>query len=437
MLNTLQSNLAKFDIDSRDKVLLALSGGLDSVVLLHALVSLGFEPEVVHCNFKLRGKAADEDEQFCKALARRYNLIFHQRSFATQAYAEEKGLSIQMAARELRYGFFEELDTEYQYRAILTAHHADDQIETVLFKLARGSALAAVAGIREKRQKYLRPLLNLLREELEAFAKDQELQWREDLSNADTKYLRNAYRHKLLPLWQEIQADLKPKILESSRLLREQDTALEELLSEKLNQYLKVEAKVEWLDIEKISGRAYFPQLLYQWLHTKGDWDWKAVNFLYTRKIGRYTENERYLLYHGRQGYELHLKQPTHSVDLEITAETRELDTPIQADLCYLSHTNFKIDARPEHHYLDADLLKFPLKIRNWQEGDRFQPLGMSGTKKVSDYLIDIKMPLPEKSKQLVLESDGEIVALLGHRIDHRFRITNSTKTIYFVRLKK
>lgn len=437
MLEKIQESLAAFEVDSRDSVLLAISGGLDSLVLLHALLELGFQPQLAHVNFKLRGAAADEDQLFCERLAKQHQLEFHLATFNTQAYADEHHLSIQMAARELRYGFFDELDAQNNFRAILTAHHGDDQIETVLFKLARGSGLTAIAGIRAQRQKFLRPMLGLLRTDLESFAKARHLAWREDASNADTKYLRNAYRHRLIPLWEEIQPDLKTKILESSRLLREQDQALQALLEEQLAQYLKIEDGVESLHWSRICRKAYFKQVLYHWLAPKGNWDWQAVNNLWQARKGRYTEIETLRLYQGEEYFELRPREEVTNVTLEIKADTTKIAKPINIEFQFLEAEKVKISGDPDLHYLAAEELQFPLKLRTWRDGDRFQPLGMSGTKKVSDYWIDQKIPMAEKSKQLVLESNGEIVALIGHRINHRFRVRNSTKTIYFVRLKK
>ncbi|WP_421750414.1 tRNA lysidine(34) synthetase TilS [Croceimicrobium sp.] len=436
MLDTLQAALAKYDIDSRDKLLLAISGGLDSVVLLHALLELGFQAELAHCNFGLRGEASEEDAQFCQRLAQQHDLPIHIKKCETETYAQEKGLSIQMAARDLRYAFFEELDLLGNYRAILTAHHGDDQLETMIFKLARGSALEAVAGIREKRQKYLRPMLGILRNEIEAFAKERKLTWREDASNAETKYLRNAYRHRLIPLWEEIQPDLKGKMLLSSRLLREQSEALDELLEEKLSQALVREEDWERLNYDSMVDKAWFGQLLYKWLSPKGRWDWPAVHHLWQSRKGRYTENEAYRLYQGEACYELRKQSSSQSVNLKIATDDSQIDNPIQLDFEVLPREKVKLDGLREHHFLDYEALEFPLILRNWRDGDRFQPLGMSGTKKLSDYWIDQKMPMAEKDSQLVLESAGEIVALIGHRIDHRFRVRNSTKTIYFVRLK-
>lgn len=436
MLDTLKAALAKYDIDSRDKLLLAISGGLDSVVLLQALLELGFQPELAHCNFGLRGEESEADTDFCQRLARQHGLAIHIKKCETETYAQENGLSIQMAARDLRYAFFEELDLLGNYRAILTAHHGDDQLETMIFKMARGSALEAVAGIREKREKYLRPMLGILRHEIEAFAQERNLAWREDASNAETKYLRNAYRHRLIPLWEEIQPDLKSKMLLSSRLLREQSDALDELLEEKLSEALIQEEGWERLNYYSIVDKAWFGQLLYKWLSPKGKWDWPAVRHLWQSRKGRYTENEDYRLYHGESCYELRKQSSSPVVSLELFEGDSEIEKPILMDMQVLPREKVKLDGLRGHHFLDYEALEFPLILRNWRDGDRFQPLGMSGTKKLSDYWIDQKMPMAEKEGQLVLESAGEIVALIGHRIDHRFRVRNSTKTIYFVRLK-
>lgn len=437
MLEIIRNSFKKHQIDSRDRLLLAISGGIDSTALLFALLELGFEPELAHLNFQLRGDASQADEEFCRNLARHYKLKFHLARHDTKAYAEKHKLSLQMAARNLRYAFFESLDEQNNYRAILTAHHADDQLETMIFKLARGSALESIAGIREKRQKFFRPMLGLFRSDIEGFMKERKLPWREDRSNAETKYLRNAYRHRLLPLWEDIQADLKTKMLESGRLLREQSDALNLLLHEKLQEVLRIDSELEFLDYQSVCHKDYFSQLLHYWLAPKGWWDWTAANHLWRSRKGRYLENEDYQLFHTGNSYELRPRKDYPEVSISIEKEQSTLDWPLLLNFSFHQRTELKIDGRPEHLFIDADALEFPLLLRSWKEGDRFQPLGMSGSKKLSDYWIDIKMPTAEKARQLVLESAGEIVGLMGHRIDHRFRVKNSTKTIYFVRLKK
>lgn len=436
MLEIIEKALADHDVDSRDKVLLALSGGLDSCVLLKILLDLGYEPHLAHANYQLR-EEAKEDEQFCRNLARQHGLVFHTEVFATQAFAEEQKLSIQMAARELRYDFFERLDEKEGYRAILTAHHGDDNLETILFKLARGSALEAIAGIRPQRGKFLRPMLRVYRKDILQFAQDHALQWHEDASNAETKYLRNAYRHRLIPLWEEIQADLKPKMNVSSRLLRQQSDALESLLKEKLTQILKREQEIDRFYFESVFDQAYFLSLLYKWLQPYGEWDWSALMKLWKSKKGQYTENHEYRIYLGEGFYELRPQQESPDLEILITADQRSIEQHPALEMDFYEREAIAIDGKSEHLFLDADLLDFPITLRNWRPGDRFQPLGMSGRKKLSDYWIDIKLPMAEKAHQYVLEKNSEIIAVLGHRIDHRYRITNSTKTVYFVRLKK
>lgn len=435
MLEIIEKALAEYDVDSRDKVLLTISGGLDSCVLLQVLLELGYEPHLAHANFKLR-EEADADEQFCRNLARQHGLPFHTEQYDTQRFADENRFSIQMAARELRYDFFERLDQQENYRAILTAHHADDNLETIIFKLARGSALESIAGIRPKRGKILRPMIKVYRQDIHDFAKGRDLPWREDQSNAETKYLRNAYRHRLLPLWEEIQADLKPKMMVSSRLLRMQSEALEALLEEKLSLVLRQEDGVDRFYFDSVLNQAYFLSLLYKWLQPYGEWDWSALQSLWNSKKGRFTENRDYRVYLGESCYELRKQQEVPDLEIQISKDQSQHEQHPSFDMAFYKRSEIKIDGKPEHIYLDADLLEFPLTLRNWRAGDRFQPLGMSGSKKLSDYWIDIKLPMAEKAHQYVLEQNGEIIAVLGHRIDHRYRITNSTKTVYFVRLK-
>ncbi len=424
-------------IDSRDRLLIAFSGGVDSRVLLELMLELGFKPDLAHCNFMLRTEASEEDEQFCRDLASSRNLVLHVKRFDTKAFAEKHNLSTQMAARELRYQYFEALSEKYDYRAVLTAHHADDQIETVLFKLARGTGLKAIAGINPQRGIFLRPLLNIFKSDILAFAEKKGLSWREDLSNQEDKYLRNSYRLKLIPKWQEIQPNFKEKVLHSSRLLQEQNLSLNSLLDEKLNLNLTRVGVEEQLHYSTLKDRDYWHQLLFRWLDMKGIWDWAAVKKLAEAKKGRYTFNDDWVLSQDNGFLRLSPKQETKSVDDAITADSEYYQGPgFNLLIEKITTEDLNISGSAHDHYLDLAKLKFPLRIRNWKEGDRFQPLGMKGHKKISDYLIDQKTPLHQKAKKMVLESDGKIVALIGERIDHRFRVNNSTKTIYFVRLR-
>ncbi len=437
MLEKVQSKLRHWDIDSRDKVLLAFSGGLDSRCLLEILLSLGYEVEIVHCNFQLRGEASDQDEVFCRELAQVKGIKAHFARFDTTDHALKHGLSTQMAARNLRYDFFAKLHKQAAYRAIFTAHHADDQIETVLFKLARGTGLEAISGIPDRRGIYYRPLLEVYRSELEAYAQQMNLVWREDLSNQVDKYLRNTYRLKLIPYWQKIQANFKEKVLHSSYILKEQSDSLGALLDEKLATYLQKEDDEERLYYSELKNKAYWNQLLFRWLEDKGKWDWAAVNELANRKKGRYTYNEDWLISQDNGFLRISKQSQTVPVDVEIKAQDRSVKLEhLELQIKLIQAEDWQLDPRPENHYLDFDQLQFPLRLRNWREGDHFRPLGMSGKKKVSDYLIDQKTPIQAKARQMVIESTDNIVALLGERIDDRYKVKNSTKTIYFVRLR-
>lgn len=437
MHNRIQARLSSWEIDSRDKVLLAFSGGLDSRCLLELLLELGFQPELAHCNFKLRGEAADKDEQFCRDLASSKGLKIHVKSFKTESYAQTEKLSIQMAARELRYRFFASLMESEGYRAVLTAHHADDQIETMLFKLARGSALEGVTGIPAQRGFYHRPLLDIYRSELEDYAQSKNLHWREDLSNQDDKYLRNAYRLHLIPKWENLQANLKGKLLRSSELLKEQNQSLNSLLQEKLEQFLQKSDDEELIEFEKLCDKEYWNQLLFYWLSPKGAWDWAAVQNLAFTKKGRYVICDQWILSREQRFLKLAPLKEASKIEVQIEDNTGELEgLGFHLEMGLIPKSDWVLDPSPSMHYFDYDKLQFPLQLRNWQEGDRFQPLGMSGKKKVSDYLIDQKISIQAKAAKMVLCSQENIIALLGERIDHRFRVQNSSKTIYFVRLR-
>lgn len=436
MHSLLLQKFQTWNIDSRDRLLIAFSGGLDSRVLLELVLELGFQVAIAHCNFKLRGANSDMDEQFCRDLSVSKGIEGHFTSFDTKNYAEKKGLSTQMAARELRYEFFEKLQKELDYKAVLTAHHADDQIETMLFKLARGTALDGVSGIPDSRGIFKRPLLGLYRKELESYAKEHQLTWREDESNQEDKYLRNAYRLQLIPAWERIQSDFKEKALKSGELLKEQNASLKALLSEKLDKHLKKEGEEEHLHYQDLFKQAYWFQLIYFWLEGKGNWDWSAVRNLAFTKKGRYTLTENYILAQDNGFLRLSPKKEYSQVEQFIHATDKLVNGPtFSLEIKKIPSSERQIKPAAENHYFDFEKLEFPLKIRNWQEGDKFQPLGMSGTKKVSDYLIDRKIPRHAKAEKMVLVSNGKIIALLGERIDHKYRVQNSSKTIYFVRL--
>jgi len=431
MIEKLAALLPKLDLKKTDSLLVAFSGGLDSTVLCSALIELGYSVSLAHVNFQLRGQASQGDAEFCENFAQQHQLPFYLRSCETERIVQEQKLSIQEAARELRYSFFKELQAKHKFTAVLTAHHADDNLETFLINFTRRGGLKGLKGIPQKREFYLRPLLGLTRNELENYAHTKGISWREDASNESGKYQRNKYRLKLIPQWKEIDSDLIAKASSSMALLQEQSAAFDQLLQEKLEKHREINTPDESLNIISLKEKSYWSSLLRFWLEAKGNWDYYSLADLWQSERGKSLENDHYRLFHENGIYHLQPKKIAEKQEsVEISALTERSS---KLHFQQIALNKFPDNPHPQDAYLDFDKLKFPLLLRLWRTGDRFKPLGLSGTKKISDFLNDIKISGPAKKQQYVLCAGNEIVWLVGYRIDHRYRVTNSTKTIYFV----
>ena len=400
------------------KYILALSGGIDSMVLADMLLQSKAVFVVAHCNFHLRGEESDGDEQFVRDYASRNGLTIYVKQFDTLDYAKEQGISIEMAARDMRYAWFEELRQQLGYDYIAVAHHADDQLETFFINLLRGAGIRGLKGMQPVNGYIIRPLLDVSRAEIQQYAEEHHLQWREDHTNAETLYLRNKIRHELLPVIDNISKEGRASVLKSMSHLASENELYRELVKEKLSQMV---------------APHHFPlstfhfQLLFEWLRDYG-FNTDQVHFIHEA------------LNNGQPGTSFF--SPTHRVTierdgLELTEICKKSD--ISVELSYQKtekDTNFEIDKSPEVAQLDYDKLTFPLQLRNWQAGDRFHPLGMKGSKLLSDFFVDQKMTTRQKEECHVLTTtDGQIVWVVGRRIDDRFKVTDKTKTILIVRM--
>lgn len=438
MLEQFLNHIEKHKLCSgQDRVLLAVSGGLDSMVMLDLFVKAGFNAGVAHCNFQLRGIDSDEDEHFVREKATALRLPVYSTRFDTKGYSAQHGVSTQMAARELRYKWFDDLLTREKYNCLATAHHANDAIETSLLNWAKGNAFNS--GIPVKNKRVIRPLLFATRAELEAYATQHGILWREDTSNATTDYERNFIRHRVLPLLREINPSLEQTVL---RGWAKQAGSLE--LAEENFQRWKaafITQKGHNLVIPKLAFNAYTNKasLLWHLIHHLG------FHFDVCERIVETLNGEPGKKFEG-DGFELIVDRDA----LILTATVPEWgEAIIQQDQqeVQLGSWNLKLErialkeARsllakklPENvALLDADLLSFPLHWRQWKAGDSLVPLGMNQQKKVSDLLIDEKVSRADKSRVTVLLSTGEIVWVVGHRIDNRFKITDKTR--YVLRL--
>ena len=413
-----------------EKVLLAVSGGIDSMVMTHLFLRCGFDFGIAHCNFNLRGEESDGDEIFVENYAGNHGIPFFSKRFDTEEYASSRGLSIQMAARELRYTWFEEILRENQYNVLSLAHNLNDNIETFLINMVRGSGIAGFAGIRPKNDHLVRPLLFATRDEIKEYSEKYEVKFREDSSNADTKYTRNKIRHLIVPVLKEINPSFENTIEETITRVTEINEIYSGHVSKIRTAVVRGTKSGHVAKIEEILSLSPLNTMLYELFRGFG--------------ITRPMIPELIKLTSGRSGSRLNTA--THRFirnrgEILIQSSGEEVQTNIvfnSPEELLASKIVGKISVNPcgkeyiipretQYTCLSLNKLKFPVTIRNWKPGDLFYPLGMNRKKKLSDFFIDNKLSIPEKEAALVLESDGRIACIIGIRTDNRFRITRST----------
>ncbi len=425
-------------LNREDKILLSLSGGIDSVALTHFLHLAELEFDIAHCNYSLRGEESEKDELFCKQLAAKYNVSFFSKKFNTAEYSKDKGISIQTAARDLRYEWLEEIRQKHNLNVIATAHHLDDNAETMLFNITRGSGFAGIKGIPVVNNFIIRPLLCFQRKEIEAFVKEYNLEYREDSSNVKTEYTRNKIRHNVIPVLREI----NPEIIKNFANLSDIAKQTEQLIIYILNKEgLLVEKGSEYhIPIEKVNKFPVRETVLYHLLKEFGFSASQTHDIKSTSKTqpGKYFESDNFILIRDRTHYIITPKKnetEAEVVDVDINVTYKLADNLCLHTELIKNTSDFVIPKEKNFAALDYDKLKFPLKLRKWKEGDSFCPYGMIGNKKISDYLIDIKTPLHNKEDVLVLLSGDDIIWVVNHRPDNRYAISPSTRNIFLAKV--
>lgn len=411
----------------KSRLLIAISGGVDSVVLTHLCQSAGLEIGLAHCNFQLRGEESDGDESFVRELAERLGIRVFVRSFKTREVAGENK-SIQVVARTLRYQWFRALMEQENYDYVLTAHHLNDDLETFFINLIRGTGIEGLSGISPQKERVIRPLLDFTRQEIEHFAGQQSLQWREDRSNASHAYLRNRIRHKMVPwLLQE-----EPDFLERYKLTRShlQDSVeLLEEYTEKLMDEIRFKKNgYDYYKIDAILEKRRPRAVLYRLFQGYGFRAWDDLFDLLTAQSGKFILSPSHRLLKDRKHLILDTKTTSDSSVYYLGKNQKKLSFK---EGCLICENVIKVTETAKNiAYLAAEKLTFPLKLRYWQSGDYFQPFGMSGRKKISDFLNDEKIPLFEKEKTRVLVSGKAIVWIVGHRIDDRYKVEKETNRV-------
>lgn len=427
MLTRFKKNIeTNFSFLIGKKLLIACSGGLDSVVLTHLTKDLNFEIALAHCNFSLRGKESDGDEMFVIGLAKNLEIPVFAETFDTKKFAEEHKFSTQMAARDLRYNWFTEILKDFKFDYLLTAHHLDDDLETFFINLSRGTGLNGLTGIPKENNKIIRPLLNFSRKEIFHYAEQNNLKWREDSSNKKTDYLRNKLRLEVLPKFKETNESLLKNFQKTQQNLLASQNLIEDYMSLVYKLVVSEGVNSYKINIQKIKELPNTDALLYELLNSFGFTEWDDVSNLLDAQTGKQVFSKTHELLKNRD--ELLLTEiNSEKIENEFFVSEKGIDSPINLKILpskYIGETEKNLI------YVASEKLKFPLKLRNWKIGDSFQPFGMQGKKKLSKFFKDEKIPLNEKDKIWILLSDEKIVWIVGHRMDDLFKVNENTKKI-------
>ncbi len=410
-----------------NRFILACSGGLDSVVLAHLCQSCSMDFAIAHCNFRLRGTESDLDEEFVKKLAHKFKRPYYVTHFDTVGYINKNKVSVQVAARELRYHWFAEILKENNFGTLLTAHHADDNLETFLINLSRGTGIDGLTGIPADTDAICRPLLPFSRKMLLDFATIESITWREDSTNSETKYLRNKIRHDIVPLLKQLHPTFTDNFRATQQNLKEIALFAErhiELLQQTLFEKEGPILKIKIASLNKLTPlRPY----LYAFFKSFGFTEWDNVEHLLTAMSGKELFSKTYRLAKDRD-YLLLTKIDAIKNEIHIIEEnSSELSSPIKL----LKETVKQLgDLDKNILYVDKETLKYPLTLRKWKNADYFYPIGMKGKKKLSKFFKDEKVAVIFKEAQWLLCSGNDIVWVIGRRGDERFKVTKTTKSI-------
>ncbi len=435
LITQFERNLKTFGVSSGSpKVLLAVSGGMDSVVLTELSQRAGLSFAIAHCNFQLRGDESKRDEFFVKSLAEKYRADFYVSRFETNNFAVENKLSIQEAARKLRYNFFQKLVEEKNFQCTLMAHHADDQVETILLNFFRGTGLEGLIGmpvVNKDQAKTLRPMLNIRREEIAAFAEKNNLHWVEDSSNDESKYTRNFFRNELLPQLKNIFPQVKESVLANAQRLQ-QTKFLYQTLTDDLIKKISVEKGNELhIPVRKLQQYEK-TSLLYEIIkrYGFGEKQVSQVNKLLTAETGKYLSNGNYQIIKHRLWV---IISPVNASAGTVLVKDEQSVVKFDGRELHSTSINvqdFHLNKSSGIAQVDAGEVKWPLILRKWRQGDYFYPLGMKKKKKLSRFFIDQKLSKSDKENVWVIESNRKILWVVGYRIDERFKITEKTKQV-------
>jgi tRNA(Ile)-lysidine synthase len=418
---------------SQDRLLLAVSGGIDSMVMSHLFIKLGTNIGIAHCNFCLRNKESDMDEDLVRDFASENKIPFYSIRFKTKEHARKKGISVQMAARELRFEWFEKVRIENNFDFVVVAHNLDDKIETMLINLTRGTGLTGLTGMKPLSNRIIRPLLFATRKKIEEYCSDNHITFREDKSNAETRYTRNKIRHLIIPVLKEINPSVKETLNETAERL----SGIDEILSgyiDDIRLKISITRSAETVfNVEKLKSYQKNKALLFELFSPYGVAGSATGDLLrlISGGTGKQIFSKTHSILKNRNELIVSPLVP-RSQEYYIINHVEDLLTVPGIKSAGIKNTGpgYKIPRKKSVASIDSDKIRFPLIIRGWKAGDFFYPLGMNQKKKLSDYFIDRKYSLVKKGNTRVLEYEGKIVWIIGERLDERFKITESTSII-------
>lgn len=421
-----------------DTILVGVSGGTDSVVLLDLLDKAGYSVAIAHCNFNLRGDESDRDERLVIELGHKYDVPVYKTAFDTSLYAAENKISIEMAARDLRYHWFETIRLAHHYDYIAVAHHRDDQLETFFLNLARGTGINGLTGMRPINGKIVRPLLFSSRMEIETYRRKNFLEFNEDSSNQSFDFQRNKIRHNLLPVMETLNPSFREGLIKTMGYLEDIAKISERAISMAWERAMVRNGDDLFISIAELKLLDPLSTYLFEFLKPFG------FNSVTVEEIiasingisGKQFLSPSHRIVHDRDSLILTKLFEDNQSHYYFDSDIKELVTPVRLKIGILTNdSSFRITGSRLMAYIDLDKVQFPLLIRKWQQGDYFKPLGMEGFKKVSDFFIDSKLSLPEKEKVWMVANGEQVVWIMGHRLDDRFKITHTTTKVLVLEL--
>jgi tRNA(Ile)-lysidine synthase len=434
MLNDFLKNIREHKIAKKgDRILAAVSGGIDSMVMADLLQKAGLLSGIAHCNFQLRGKESNLDEQLVRKFAEKTGVPFHSIRFATRVHARKKSISIEMAARELRYEWFRRIREEEGYSAVAVAHNMNDNIETLILNLVRGTGIAGLTGMKPDAGNIIRPLLFAARKSIEEYQEKNKIPFREDRTNADTIFIRNKIRHQVIPILREINPSVESTLNETAGRL----DAIYDFISDETSKIRKSifreEGNKTIVNIVRLAPYIHNKALLFELFRPYGVSGTlvKDLQSISKGRTGRqiFTGTSRILRNRGDIIISAQTENECQQYKAEGPADLKKCPQ-IASVRSVAAGKSMVIDTDPGSAYLDFHKICFPVTIRKWRDGDFFYPFGMNSRKKLSDFFTDVKLSRFDKEKVMILESGGQIAWIIGWRIDNRFRITKSTKKV-------